>query len=350
MSNAETMAAVRNGPKISPSELRTLLLSVLIVMIAACVPLVVGGYVLQVCISIVMYTAFATSWLLFSGPTNYIALSTAAFFGIGMYVTAAGVDLLSYPVLIILSGVAGAILAAVVGLATLRVSGVYFVIFSLGLAELVRQIMTWGQHVFGTMSGLYVTIDRSEPMYYWQLLALTAVIFLVGWGIGRSRLGFALRIIGNDEVVAVHCGINTARAKVVLFIISSTFASIIGALVAPRWGYVEPVVAFNPFMSFQVVIMALLGGTHRLWGPLLGVIPFTLLWELISIEFPDQTTLLLGVCFLLIVYAIPNGFTGLIEDLWLRPKAGTPGALRRLVDASAGSVKRVMQRDKSRNA
>ena len=166
------------------------------------------------------------------------------------------------------------------------------------------------------MSGLYVTIDRSEPMYYWQLLLLTAVIFLVGWWIGRSRLGFALRIIGNDELVAVHCGINTARAKVVLFVISSMFASVAGALVAPRWGYVEPVVAFNPFLSFQVVIMALLGGTHRLWGPLLGVIPFTLMWEAISIEFPDQTTLLLGVCFLLIVYVIPNGITGLIEDAW----------------------------------
>ena len=121
-----------------------------------------------------------------------------------------------------------------------------------------------------------------------------------------------------------------------LFVISSTFASVAGALVAPRWGYVEPGVAFSPFVSFQVVIMALLGGTHRLWGPLLGVIPFVLLWELISIVFPTQTTLLLGVCFLLIVYVIPNGMTGLIEDAMKRrgrhggaaaaPRALRPGA------------------------
>ena len=103
-----------------------------------------------------------------------------------------------------------------------------------------------------------------------MLLALAAVVFLVGWLIGRSRLGFALRIIGNDEVVAVHCGINTARAKVVLFVISSTFAAVTGALVAPRWSYVEPSIAFSPFLSFEVVIMALLGGVHRLWGPLVG--------------------------------------------------------------------------------
>ena len=83
---------------------------------------------------------------------------------------------------------------------------------------------------------------------------------------------------------------------------------------APRWSYVEPSIAFSPFLSFEVVIMALLGGVHRLWGPLVGVIPFTLLWEFISAKFPAQTTMLLGACFLLIVYFIPRGVVGLIED------------------------------------
>jgi branched-chain amino acid transport system permease protein len=351
VTSIETSQAVRTG--ITPREWRNLLFSAVGFLAAASVPLVFGGYALQLTISIAMYAALATSWLLFSGPTNYIALSTAAFFGIGMYTAAGGIDLFPYPVLIAAAGVAGAALAAVVGLATLRVSGVYFVIFSLGLAELVRQIMTWLQHVLGTMSGLYVTVDRSEAVYFWQLLLLTAVVYLVGWWIGRSRLGFALRIIGNDEVVAVHCGINTARAKVILFVISSAFASVAGALVAPRWGYVEPVVAFSPFVSFQVVIMALLGGTHRLWGPLLGVIPFVLLWELISIEFPNQTTLLLGVCFLLIVYVIPNGITGLLEDAWHgRAKLGgsSAGALQRAFFVSAGSVRNLLQRRKRHNA
>ena len=353
MSNIETPLAARPGAGITAQERRNLLISASLFIAAGMVPLIFGGYVLQLAISIVMYAALATSWLLFSGPTNYIALSTAAFFGIGMYTVAGGIDLVPYPVLIVAAGGAGAVLAAIVGLATLRVSGVYFVIFSLGLAELVRQIMTWLQHILGTMSGLYVTIDRGEPEYYWQLLLLTAVVFLVGWWIGRSRLGFALRIIGNDELVAVHCGINTARAKVILFVISSTFAAIAGALVAPRWGYVEPVVAFNPFVSFQVVIMALLGGTHRLWGPLVGVIPFVLLWELISVEFPNQTTLLLGVCFLLIVYVIPNGLTGLIEDAWhrrVRVGGSAPGALQRTLDMSAASVRNLLTRRNSHNA
>jgi branched-chain amino acid transport system permease protein len=68
--------------------------------------------------------------------------------------------------------------------------------------------------------------------------------------------------------------------------------------------------------------MSLLGGTHRLWGPILGVIPFTLLWEFISARFPAQTTLLLGVAFLLIVYAIPNGIVGLCETAYRRWRHG----------------------------
>ena len=78
---------------------------------------------------------------------------------------------------------------------------------------------------------------------------------------------------------------------------------------------------FSPELSFLVVIMALLGGVHRLWGPLVGVIPFTLIWEGITITFPNSTTLFLGISFLLIVYVIPRGFVGLFENLYRRARS-----------------------------
>ena len=271
------------------------------------------GYWLSLGITIAMYTVLSTSWALFSGPTHYIALSTAAFFGLGMYVVGGGIDILPFPVLVLIAGVGGAILSAIIGLSTLRLSGVYFVIFTLGLTELARELVTWVQTTMGTSSGLYVLTDITETIIYWELLVMAAIVYVVGWWIRRSRLGFALRIIGNDAVVAAHSGSATARAKVLLFVISAVFASVTGALMAPRWTYVEPVIAFSPMISFLVVIMALLGGVHRLWGPLVGVIPFALVWDFISAQFPNQTTVLLGLCFLLIVYVIPNGFVGLIE-------------------------------------
>jgi len=307
---------------LSATDWRNLTLAALALIVAAALPYGIGNYALTLGVTIAMYTVLATSWALFSGPTHYISLATAAFFGVGAYVTGIGIDHLPYWVLLPIAGVIGAVMAALVGLATLRLSGVYFVIFTLGLAEFIRQIITWGQNVSGT-KGIYVLTSITEVHIYWQLLGLAALVWLLGWLIGRSRLGFALRIIGDDETVARHSGIDTARAKILLFMVPGAVAAITGAILAPRYVYIEPALAFSPMLSFQVVIMALLGGTGRLWGPLVGVIPFTFLWEAISMSFPNQTTLLLGLSFLVIVYFLPKGFVGLLASLRQRMEGRT---------------------------
>jgi branched-chain amino acid transport system permease protein len=281
----------------------------------AWLPLLDQGYYLSITLNIVLYAALCTAWTLFSGPTHYISLATAAFFGLGTYAVGLGIDALPFPLLVLAGGAVAALLAGLVGLATLRLSGVYFVIFTLGLAELVRQVVTWWQTNFTTGVGLYVLTDFDESHIYWMLLALTAAIFVTGWLVNRSRLGFAMRIIGNDETVASHVGVNTAGAKVLLFVISGAFIGVAGAIVAPRFAYIEPPSAFNPMISFQVVVMALLGGTRRLWGPLVGVIPFTIVFDLISAEFPNHTSILMGMAFLAVVYLIPNGIVGRLEGL-----------------------------------
>jgi branched-chain amino acid transport system permease protein len=295
------------------AELYGLLIAIVAFSLAALLPLVNTGYALSLGVTIAMYVVLSTSWSLFSGPTHYISLATAAFFGLGMYVVGGGLDMLPYPALVAIAALVGAGLAGLIGLATLRLSGIYFVIFTLGLSELIRQIMTWGQTTLGTSSGLYVLTNFDERHIFWQLLVLAAMVYLLGWWINRSRLGFALRIIGNDEAVAAHSGINTALVKIFLFMISGSVAAITGALLAPRWTYIEPTIAFSPMLSFLVVIMALMGGAHKLWGPIMGVIPFTLLWDFVSVQFPNQTALMLGISFLLVVYAIPNGVVGLVE-------------------------------------
>jgi branched-chain amino acid transport system permease protein len=297
----------------------------LVFVLLAFLPAIGNAYLLTLGISMAMYGVLATSWALFSGPTHYISLATAAFYGLGAYIVASGIEQLPYAVLVPIAALAGGVLALLVGMATLRLSGVYFVIFTLGLAEFIRQVVTWVQNNFTGSRGLYVLTDIKDHHIYWQLLALGAIVAAVGWLINRSRLGFALRIIGNDELVAAHVGIHSARAKVALFVVSGVVASVVGAVMAPRFTYVEPAMVFSPDLSFQVVIMALLGGVHRLWGPIVGVIPFTLLWEAISASFPTQTVLLLGISFLLIVYFIPQGVVGLLEKLARRARDGAAG-------------------------
>ena len=207
-------------------------------------------------------------------------------------------------------------LALVVGVLTLRISGMFFVIFSFGLSEMIRELMVWWEINQTHTMGRYVYVPFDTTMIYEHLLGLAVLVFFVGWQLRRSRFGLALMVIGEDETVARQVGINVPFSKVTIFIVSAMFMTLTGALMAPRFGFINPNFAFNPLVSFQVVIMAILGGLQRLWGPVLGVIPLLVLSEELQTEFPFWYSVLLGLVFMVIVYFLPRGLTGLIEEGW----------------------------------
>ena len=288
-------------------------LAAVIIAALAAFPLVASGYHLALGISLLYFTVLATAWAMFSGPTHYISLATAAFFGIGAYTTAVLTDFLPWPLVLVASVVVGVVVALIVGLSTLRLSGIYFVIFSFGLAELVRQLVAWYEiNIHGSV-GRYIFADTTSEGIYWRLLALVVMVLGAGWLIRHSRLGLAVRVIGQDETVARHCGIDTTRAKLVLFAVSAGFMTVTGAVMAPRWTYIDPAIAFNPVLSFEVVIMALFGGAGTLFGPLLGAVPLVLLFEVLIATFPNYFSIVLGAVFVLIVYGLPNGVIGLLS-------------------------------------
>lgn len=296
---------------------RGLVLPIAVVLAAAILmpmPFLVGPFWQSLLINILMYTALATAWSLFSGPTRYVSLATAAFFGLGAYTMAFLGEVLPLPLVYPVAALAGGAVAAVVGLSTLRLSGVYFVIFTFGLAELVRQLVTYAEAKLGGTVGRFVFVDVTPHHIFWLLLGTCVLVFLIGWKIGQSRLGWALRAIGEDETVARHAGVDTTRTKIFVFVISAAAMSLVGAIMAPRWTYIDPTIAFNPIISFQVLIMALLGGAGRLHGPVLGVVPLAILFELLQANFPNAFSVLLGLVFLGVVYLVPRGVVGLIEQ------------------------------------
>lgn len=298
----------------------------LVLVLLASVPLWVSSqYVVAYGINVLQYGVLATAWALFSGPTRYISLATTAFFGMGAYTVAVLSETLPWGALLLVAGVLGAVLALIVGLSTLRLSGVHFVIFTFGLAELVRQLVTWYEVNITRVIGRYIFLDISNVEIYWQLLALLALVLFTGAVIQRTRLGLVLRVIGEDELVAQHLGMNTTRAKVALFVLSATFMTLVGAIISPRWTYIDPAIVFNPTVSFQVLIMALLGGAGHLLGPLTGVIPLTALFELLAARFPNHFAVLLGVTFLVIVYLLPNGVFERVHQWWRRLRVSRMG-------------------------
>ncbi len=287
----------------------------------AALPLMVSAYTVSLLISMLAYTSLATSWAFFSGTTRYISLATAAFVGIGTYTVALLSDHLPLAVVLAIAPVVGFVIALGVGLSTLRLSGVYFVIFTFGLAELIKQLVIWYEINQTKTLARYIFVNASGTLIY-ELLLATAVVVISGvWWFSRARLGYALRVIGEDEMVARHSGIDTTRVKVLVFAATSAVMSLVGAVLSLRYTYVDPNIGFNSLVSFQVLIMALLGGIGRPWGPALGAIPLVLLFELLSGTFPHYFSIALGICFVVIVYFLPGGVMGLIDRgrKWLVP-------------------------------
>lgn len=301
-----------------------IIIAALVLTGLAVLPARLGGeYGVGLMLGMAGYVTLASAWALFSGPTRYISLATVAFFGIGAYTVAVLSDHLPYPVVLLIAGSIGFVVALVVGLATLRLAGIYFVIFTFGLAELVRQLVSWYEvNVTGTL-GRYIFLPITAEQIYWQLLGLAAITLGIGWLISRSRIGLALKVIGDDEVVAAHTGIPIAGIKLGLFALSATLITLVGAIQAPRWTYIEPAIVFNPTISFLTVIMAFLGGAHRLWGPTLGAIPLFLLFEWLSANFPAHYSIILGVLFIAIVFLVPDGLLSWFESGWRRMRAGS---------------------------
>ena len=312
----------RRNRALAASGVLTLLVAVL-----AAAPWAFSDYGLALMVNVMCYIVLTIAWALFSGTTRLVSLATSAFFGVGMYTVAILIDVMPLYATFAVAICVGAALALVVGVLTLRISGMFFVIFSFGLSEMIRQLMVWWEINQTHTMGRYVYVPFDTIMIYEHLLALAVLVFLVGWQLRRSRFGLALLVIGEDETMARQVGINVPFAKVTIFIVSAAFMTLTGAVMAPRFSFINPNFAFNPLVSFVVVIMAFLGGLQRLWGPVLGVIPLILVSEELQIEFPFWFSVILGLIFMVIVYFLPDGITGLLEDAWVA--LGRPIELRR---------------------
>jgi branched-chain amino acid transport system permease protein len=297
------------------SKIVSVALAMLVALLAA-VPWLVSDYGLGFMVNLMCYLVLTIAWTLFSGTTRYVSLATAAFFGLGAYTVAMLVKEMPIYATFGIALVLGTVMALLVGLVTLRISGMFFVVFGFGLSELIREVLIWWEINQTKTLGRYVFVPFDTTLIYWHLLGLAVLVFLVGWLLRRTRLGIALLVIGDDETMARQAGINVPLAKVAIFVVSSVFMTVVGAVMAPRFGYLTPNFAFNPLISFQVVIMALLGGMQRLWGPVLGVVPLMLLSELLQVRFPFWYSVFLGLVFMIIVYFLPRGITGLVEDGW----------------------------------
>ncbi len=284
----------------------------LVLIWLATMPLYVRPYLVILLNSVLMYVVITLSWAIFSGPTRYISLASAAFFGVGVYVSAILGEVLPLPFVIASGGLTSFLLAFFIGIITLRLRGMYFIIFTFGVSELIRHFLLWWETNYqGTVGRWVVAVDHT--MVYYIMLIIFLLTLITAFLIKRSKYGLALRSIGENEEAAVHIGIGVITLKTVTFAISAFFMGAAGAIMATRWTYIDPSIAFSPLFSFMPVLMAIFGGVGQLYGPIVGATIFALLEEILTTEFPYYYMLLFGIILVAVILFLPNGLVGWIE-------------------------------------
>jgi branched-chain amino acid transport system permease protein len=186
--------------------------------------------------------------------------------------------------------------------------------FTFGLVELIKRLLLWLEiNITHTRGRLVVAVD-STTVYY-IMLGIFVIALLTAYFIRRSKYGLALQSIGEDEEAATHTGVNVTALKTAVFAISAIFMGAAGAIMATRWTYIDPYIAFNPLYSFMPVLMAIFGGMGQLYGPILGSAIFTYLEEVLVTKFPYYYMLIFGIILVVVIVYLPDGLVGLVQRL-----------------------------------
>jgi branched-chain amino acid transport system permease protein len=295
-----------------------------------------------------MYVALSSSWAMFCGTTRYLSLATSAFFGIGAYTSAIGLESLPWEQVIALGALVAAAVAVVMGAAVLHLRGTYFAVLTFGMTELIRHAISYFEKsVTGTVGRVLMVVPERETIYLTVLL-LAVIAVALSIVIRRTRFGLALQGIGADEQRAQTLGVNTRIVKTAGFALTAAIAGAVGAAMSVRWTYIDPHTVFNPFIGFQTVLIALIGGALTLWGPLIAAIVFSVLAETLRLQVPQLYMMSLGLLLILSVLYLPGGLASLRADTFRGWRDGFKAWWTDIKDDLSGETKRRKEREKKR--
>ncbi|MFB6178722.1 MAG: ABC transporter permease [Halorientalis sp.] len=275
-----------------------------------------------VVIQLFIFSILALSWDLLGGQTGYPSFGNMAFFGVGAYTSAI---LLSHgwtglPLAVLVGALVALVFAAVIGSIVLRLRGGYFAIATLGVLLVATQVAT-NLDITGSASGLILIglpakmfgIPLQTVYYYGLLVTLVAEIAVVYYLL-NTRFGYVLNTIRDDEEKATSMGINTTYYKTTAWMIAALFCSVAGALWAPYNAFINPASGLNASWNVELIVMAFVGGTGTVAGPVIGAFGLRTLTLQIESLFPGWQLVVLGLVVIATVIAFPEGIVGQLEE------------------------------------
>ena len=293
-------------------------------------PLGIAPYPLRVATVIFMWAALAGSWNLLAGYAGAVDLGPVVYHGIGAFVTAAGMLRLGLPFLlaVALAGVVAMGVAYAVGTPTLRLRGAYFAIGTLALAESAKQLaLAWdrltGIPLTGGSAGVSLPLSAGCLVFYYVMLGLMTGVTAAAFWLRRSKFGYGLRAVGENDRLAEASGVDIHRLKRRVYVGSALAIAVTGGTAGYWLSYINAAEVFGASLTFQMVVMTLLGGLGTPLGPVLGAAFLTLVSEFLGTRFVYHYLIAIGVIIVAVSLFAPAGLSG-VFDLVRRRRARVP--------------------------
>jgi branched-chain amino acid transport system permease protein len=277
---------------------------------------------------VLLYAIAASAWNIVGGYAGQVSVGHAVFFGCGAYGSIVSYEHLGFPPIAGMPfGVLAAVaIAGIIGTPTLRLSGHYFSMATIAVAELVRLLVTNAEWLGGAQGISGPPVPRtvfdlsftSGLPYYYLFLAVLIACLAITWKLERSRIGYYLRAIKDSERAARSLGADAPRYKLYAYMISAAMTAVAGSLYAVMFGFVDPESGLGVLVSVKMLIMAALGGAGLLFGPLVGAAILVPLEEISNNVLGGRgaglTFVVYGAIIVLIARFLPSGLLGSIKQ------------------------------------
>ena len=300
-------------------------LAVLVLM-----PLAIGPYPVRLATVIFMWAALAGAWNLLAGYAGSVDLGPVVHYGVGGFATAAFMLKAGLPFVVsaVLAGVVAMGIAYAVGTPTLRLRGAYFAIGTLALAESGKQLaLAWDRLIpfplTGGSAGVSLPLASGYVLFYYMMLALMAGVTAAALWLQRSKFGYGLRAVGENDRLAEASGVNIHRLRRRLYVGSAFVIAVTGGTAGYWLSYINAMESFSAAVTFQMVVMTLLGGLGTPFGPVLGAAFLTLVSEYLGTRLVYYYLIVIGAIIVAISLFAPTGISGLLH---LGRRRWLPGA------------------------
>lgn len=305
-------------------------------------PLVLeSAFAIDILIRIFLFAFIGVAWNLMGGYAKQLSLGHAAFFGLGAYTsTLLQIDFDVSPWLgMIAGGVVAMVASLPIGWLCFRLRGPYFTIATIATAQVFMLIFlkfrdfAWGAE--GTTipnlgdAPLMMQFD-GKAGYYYVALGLLALGLAVTRGMERSRMGYYLVAIGENEDAAEAVGVNAPRVKRDIYMISAFLTAMAGTFYTQYIYFIDPATAFNFSVSIEAALVSIVGGIGTLWGPVVGTVLLETTSALLQSRLGSSTGGVQLTVYSLVLMAVilwrPTGIVGFFSELiQRRARAASPG-------------------------